>query len=34
MESSLRRAIERNEFLLHYQPKLDLRTGRLRALKR
>jgi diguanylate cyclase (GGDEF)-like protein len=27
MESSLRRAIERNEFLLHYQPKLDLRTG-------
>jgi len=27
MESSLRRALERNEFVLHYQPKLDLRSG-------
>jgi len=26
IESKLRRAIERNEFELHYQPKLDLRT--------
>ncbi len=26
MESKLRRAIERNEFELHYQPKLDLRS--------
>jgi len=27
LESSLWRALERDEFLLHYQPKLDLRTG-------
>ena len=25
----LRRALERNEFALHYQPKLDLRTGQI-----
>ncbi len=29
MESSLRRALERGEFELHYQPQLDAVTGRL-----
>jgi EAL domain-containing protein (putative c-di-GMP-specific phosphodiesterase class I) len=29
IEVSLRRAMERNEFALHYQPKIDLRSGRI-----
>lgn len=29
LESSLRHAIERNQLLLHYQPKIDMRTGRV-----
>jgi EAL domain-containing protein (putative c-di-GMP-specific phosphodiesterase class I) len=29
MESSLRRALERDEFQLHYQPKVDARSGEI-----
>ncbi|MDX9706611.1 MAG: EAL domain-containing protein [Azospira sp.] len=29
LEGSLRRALERSEFLLHFQPQLDLATGRI-----
>jgi diguanylate cyclase (GGDEF)-like protein len=29
IEGSLRRALERQEFLLHYQPVIDLRTGEI-----
>jgi predicted signal transduction protein with EAL and GGDEF domain len=33
LESALRQALARDEFLLHYQPKLDLRTGRLTGME-
>lgn len=29
MESSLRMALDRNEFILHYQPQMDLKSGKL-----
>ena len=33
LESQLRRSIERGELLLHYQPKLDLATGKLTGVE-
>lgn len=33
MENGLRHALERNEFFLHYQPQLDLRTGEITAVE-
>jgi diguanylate cyclase (GGDEF)-like protein/PAS domain S-box-containing protein len=33
METSLRRGLERNEFFLHYQAKLDLRTGKITGVE-
>jgi diguanylate cyclase (GGDEF)-like protein len=33
MEAGLRRALEREEFCLHYQPKLDVATGRIAGVE-
>jgi diguanylate cyclase (GGDEF)-like protein/PAS domain S-box-containing protein len=33
LEGSLRRAIEREEFLLHYQPKINLETGEITGVE-
>ncbi|MGE5522777.1 MAG: putative bifunctional diguanylate cyclase/phosphodiesterase, partial [Rhodospirillaceae bacterium] len=33
MENSLRRALERREFRFHYQPKVDLATGRITGME-
>jgi len=33
MESQLRRALERREFLLHFQPRVNLRTGAISGLE-
>lgn len=33
IENLLRRALEKNELLLHYQPKVDLRTGQITGME-
>lgn len=33
LETSLRRALKRNELLLHYQPKMDFQTGRISGME-
>jgi diguanylate cyclase (GGDEF)-like protein/PAS domain S-box-containing protein len=33
LESGLRRGLEHNEFQLHYQPKVDLHTGRITGME-
>jgi diguanylate cyclase (GGDEF)-like protein/PAS domain S-box-containing protein len=33
VEEDLRRALERNEFTLHYQPKIDIRTGAITGVE-
>ncbi|HDH06638.1 MAG TPA: EAL domain-containing protein [Nitrospirae bacterium] len=33
MENDLRKAVERNELILYYQPKMDIRTGKIIAVE-
>ncbi|MDX2480533.1 MAG: EAL domain-containing protein [Desulfuromusa sp.] len=33
MENGLRKALEKNEFILHYQPKVDIKTGFIRGVE-
>jgi diguanylate cyclase (GGDEF)-like protein len=33
METALRRALERNQFALHYQPKVDMMTGQITGVE-
>ncbi len=33
LEARLTRALDRNEFLLHYQPKIDIKSGRVQGLE-
>jgi diguanylate cyclase (GGDEF)-like protein/PAS domain S-box-containing protein len=33
LESGLRRALEREEFILHYQPQMDIRTNRVTGME-
>src|SRR5207245_1549829 len=33
LETSLRRGLERSEFVLHYQAKLDLHTGKINGVE-
>ncbi|HEY0800627.1 MAG TPA: response regulator, partial [Steroidobacteraceae bacterium] len=33
LEARLTRALERNEFLLHYQPKIDIKSGKIEGLE-
>jgi diguanylate cyclase (GGDEF)-like protein/PAS domain S-box-containing protein len=33
MEIHLRQALEKNEFVLHYQPKMDMKTGRIYGME-